>query len=447
MRTPSRILICAMGSHGDMLPFIGLGAVLQRRGHEVRFYGNGLFDRLVTRAGLHFVETSDADLVRAALADPRATETRGGLGLIGEGVVDTVLPTYRAMAADVLPGATLLLGSTLAFAPRLLAETHGLPCAIAHLSPSIFRSEHRAPRLLPQLRIDRWPRLAQRGLWALADWRVIDPVFTRPFNVARASLGLPPVQRMLHRWIHQASLNLGMFPGWFANPQPDWPAAELTGFPMYDGEPEADAETEAEADADADAEAEADADAGSASLRRFLDAGPAPVVFTAGTANTRSKAFYAESAAACVRLGLRGILVAAERAQLPDILPPELLHVSYARFKLLFPRAAAVVHHAGIGTLSQALGAGVPQLVRPMAYDQFDNAARACDLGVATELLPAHYRGERLDAALTGLLRDRQLHVRCAAVAQRMKSEDGLSRACDLIEALPASSQARPARA
>jgi len=128
-------------------------------------------------------------------------------------------------------------------------------------------------------------------------------------------------------------------------------------------------------------------------LQAFIEAGPAPVVFTAGTANTTSERFYAESAQACQRLNLRGILVAGQRSQLPGILPPDVVHVSHAAFSQLFPRSAAVVHHGGIGTLSQALRAGIPQLIRPMAYDQFDNASRACRLGVAKELLPRSYRG------------------------------------------------------
>jgi len=40
------------------------------------------------------------------------------------------------------------------------------------------------------------------------------------------------------------------------------------------------------------------------------------------------------------------------------------------------PRCAVFVHHGGIGSCAQGLRARVPQLIRPFAYDQFDNAAR-----------------------------------------------------------------------
>ena len=409
-----RVLISAVGSHGDMLPFVGLGRAFRERGHDVRLYGNGLFSALVNSAGLTFVETSDAQLGRDALADPRATETKSGLAMIAQRGMATVIPTFAAMARDVLAGETLLVGSSLAFAPRLLAEVQRLPFAAVHLAPSMFRSDHLAPRMSPLGHFERWPRVIKHATWALMDRRFLDPAFGVPLNEVRAELGLAPIRRVFHEWIHQATVAVGMFPEWLAPRQPDWPAdLKLTGFPMYDGE-----------------------QAGSLSpeLQAFIDAGPAPVVFTAGTANTTSENFYAESAAACQRLNLRGILVAGQRSQLPDTLPAGVVHVPYASFSQLFPRSTAVVHHGGIGTLSQALRAGIPQLIRPMAYDQFDNASRACRLGVATELLPRSYRGARLDTALRRLLSEPAMRAACEQLAFRMEGQDGSRRTCEVLE-------------
>jgi UDP:flavonoid glycosyltransferase YjiC (YdhE family) len=45
-----------------------------------------------------------------------------------------------------------------------------------------------------------------------------------------------------------------------------------------------------------------------------------------------------------------------------------------------------VVHQAGIGTLAQALRAGRPQVILPVAFDQPDNARRAAALGVGRVL-------------------------------------------------------------
>ena len=50
--------------------------------------------------------------------------------------------------------------------------------------------------------------------------------------------------------------------------------------------------------------------------------------------------------------------------------------LSYVSLRRLLPSCAAIVHHGGIGTTSQALAAGIPQTIGPLAFDQFDNAAR-----------------------------------------------------------------------
>ena len=57
-------------------------------------------------------------------------------------------------------------------------------------------------------------------------------------------------------------------------------------------------------------------------------------------------------------------------------LPKGVVAFDYAPFSLLFPRAAAIVHHGGIGTTGQAMRSGRPSLVMPCAWDQPDNAER-----------------------------------------------------------------------
>ena len=49
---------------------------------------------------------------------------------------------------------------------------------------------------------------------------------------------MPPVDRVMHRWIHSTELVIGFFPEWFAALQPDWPPnTHLVGFPLWDGGP------------------------------------------------------------------------------------------------------------------------------------------------------------------------------------------------------------------
>jgi rhamnosyltransferase subunit B len=126
-----------------------------------------------------------------------------------------------------------------------------------------------------------------------------------------------------------------------------------------------------------------------AGLQAFLSAGARPVVFMPGTARQDTDAFFVEALQTCRALGLRGVLL----GRLNSTLQAQVAEFSadvwagdYVPFAALLPSARALVHHGGIGTSAQALHAGVPQLVVPCAYDQFDNALRLQRLGVAQVL-------------------------------------------------------------
>jgi UDP:flavonoid glycosyltransferase YjiC (YdhE family) len=83
------------------------------------------------------------------------------------------------------------------------------------------------------------------------------------------------------------------------------------------------------------------------------------------------------------------------------------------------------MHHGGVGTLAQALAAGVPQLVVPHGWDQFDNAVRLRRLGVARSR-PVHSLYERpLRRDLQALLDDPQVRVACQAAARHLGAPAG----------------------
>ena len=411
-----KVLIVAAGSHGDVLPFVGLGREMLHRGHEVRLFASGPFAGMSAEAGLPFVEVLSSAEYRRFLADRDATDPTKGMALLAQAVIGSQRRCLALLERECEPGRTLVVGSSLAWATRLLGESMHVPVAAVHLAPSWFRSNHRAPSIGPLGHLEHAPAFVKRMLWRLMDRRFLDPLFTMPFNAIRAEHGLPPLSRLFHHWIHEADLTLGLFPAWFAPPQPDWPAAlQLTGFPLYD---------------------HGEGQGLPAAVERFLDAGEPPVAFTAGTANASSHAFFEVSVRACQLSGRRGLLLTQDAAQLPADLPPGMAHVAYVPFKALLPRLSALVHHGGIGTTSQALLAGVPQLVRPMGFDQFDNARRVMTLGVARQLLPRHYKPAAVARALDELGTGPAIRARCAEVASLSRSTSGITEAADALLAL-----------
>jgi UDP:flavonoid glycosyltransferase YjiC (YdhE family) len=241
----------------------------------------------------------------------------------------------------------------------------------------------------------------------------------------RAALGLSRGLEPLFAARTGADAVLGMFSPLVGRPQPDWPPnAQVTGFAYYDHhEPM------------------------SPSLRAFLDAGDAPIVFTLGSAAVFDPGtFYRESAEAARRLGRRAVMVVGPD---PEQVPPpgrNLAVTSYAPFSELFPRAAVIVHQGGIGTTAQALRAGRPMLIVPYSHDQPDNAARMVRLGVARTVRRRRYTATTAAAALDALSSDASYADHSRRASESVRHEQGAAAAAGVIESVAAGRVQKPER-
>jgi rhamnosyltransferase subunit B len=375
------ILLIALGSSGDVNPFVGLGVRLRARGHRVTLITNGHFEPLARRAGLEFAPLGTAADYRAVLEYPEIWDLRKGFQLMVKwAMLKPMRPTYEAIETRNVPGETVMAAPVTAFGARVAQERLGIPLVTVNLQPAMLRSSAAPPVLNPLPLSRKMPKLWNKALFWLADVAVTDPLVARETNAFRAELGLPPARRFFDAWWFSPACVLGLFPEWFAPPQHDWPRqVRLTGFPLYD---------------------ESDAVGLAPELAAFLDAGTPPIVFTPGSAMRHGRAFFEAAVDACRRLGRRGVLISPFGDQVPAELPREIRAFEFVPFSRIFPRAAAVAHHGGIGTSAQGLAAGVPQLIMPMAHDQPDNADRLERLGVARSLPPRRFGGAAVAHAL-----------------------------------------------
>jgi rhamnosyltransferase subunit B len=241
-----------------------------------------------------------------------------------------------------------------------------------------------------------------------------------PVYALRQELGLARGADPLYEGQHSPRLVLALFSRLLAEPQPDWPQrVRITGAVTYNG---------AAANRALPIEVEA-----------FLAAGPPPVVFTLGTSAVGAAGdFFSESVAAVRAIGARAIMLVGPYAENRPrgAVPESVLLAEFAPHAALFPRAAAIVHQGGAGTLHQALRAGRPTLIVPFAHDQPDNAYRVQKLGASRTLRPARYRAQRVAAELNALLTSRSYEARAAQCAERVKREDGAATAAASIDEL-----------
>jgi rhamnosyltransferase subunit B len=401
-----RYLLITVGSTGDVHPFLHLARQLVAQGREVTLISNTVHQALVEGAGMQFVGMGSEEEFRQLVADPDIWNPRKCFSVMfanydqhmaqireairharGPNVVDKVVVIAHAFA---LPAVAL---------SRAAGEVDAI--AAAYLAPCNVRSIH-DPLMMGQIAVPRWVPLGwRRALWRFLELGWIDPVPLAHINRARSDAGLPKAQSFLSHLAEVPNHSLFLFPPWFAAPVPDWPQPmTMLGFPLF----------EAQSDAAFNAE-----------LSLFLDAGDKPIVFTPGTANVHAARFFVAAVKASARLGKRAILLTRERAQCPADLPAHVLWQPYVPLASLLPRAAALVHHGGIGTTAEAFRAGIPQVITPFGWDQFDNVARVRSLGVGEVRNSRMLRAGGLARSLQRLMDSPEIRERCSKVAQHFQ--------------------------
>jgi len=409
------VLLPTLGSAGDVHPYIALGAALEARGHRATIITTPLFQPLIEAQGLRYLPVGTLEQVRIAIADPDLWHLRKGFEVLAQVFIPAIEQIYRLIETHA-DANTVVAFSTGAFGARVAQEKLGIPSASIHLQPTVIRT-FADQGMFGNIRLSASrPQWFKHGLFRLVDWLVIDRCIKPPLNEFRATLGLEPVDRVMHRWMHSPQLVIAFFPEWFAAVQPDWPAnTHAVGFPLWDGEGEPAPLEEAE---------------------EFLNAGAAPVIFTPGSAGSTMHRFFRESIEAARRLGLRAMLVTNYPEQIPPNLPADIRVFGYLPFSQVLPRAALLVHHGGIGTLAQGIKAGIPHLVVPNGYDQFDSGWRIEKMGLGSSIPQTRYRARRVARTIRAILGDGNGAERRKEYASRIDGELAIARACDLIESL-----------
>lgn len=410
IQTKSTILLCTIGSAGDVYPFIGIGQELKKRGFRVVLITSEYFESQARSAGLEFFGLGSSEDYQSIIQDPDLWSPDKGFKVFADRVVFPIMEPAYEIIAGFDPSKTILVAQGQFFAAHIAHEKLGFPFITIHLQPAAFRSVHEFPLLPISL-----PPFVVRGLFSLIDALVLDKLFAPNINRFRQSLGLPSINKIFGRWMHSPQKNIGLFPAWFAQLQPDWPPqTQLTSFVYYDKQ-----------SGNEDVSNELDA---------FLSAGSPPIIFTAGTAMKHADQFFRDCIEACQRLGQRGILLTQHPEQLPDELPPGIQQFAYLPFSKILPRALALVHHGGIGTTAQAIAAGIPQVIRPMAHDQPDTAARVEKLGIGVSLSPQKFNAASLAEKLNALVTSQAVLERCKIYAERIHPDQSLNETCLIIE-------------
>ncbi|WP_441249155.1 glycosyltransferase [Kitasatospora sp. McL0602] len=388
-----RILIITAGSRGDVAPFTGLGRRLLDAGHEVAVAAHQLFAALVGGCGLEHrpLPGDPEELIRGWAQAGSREEARALTRAYVDGLADGV-------ATAVADGTDLVLT---AFAPAPLSqaagEALGVPVIDTHLVPAVATREFALPGAADT------DGSGPEGYLAAgqAVVRGRDGLFAGAVSRLRDRLGLPtgPPPGGDPRPVFAGFSPLVV-------PRPaDWPSqVEVTGY-WWPSRP--------------------DGWRPPADLVDFLQAGPPPVFIGFGSMAPGQGERLGELVAAAVqRAGVRAVVQAGWAGLSGG--GDDVLAIGDVPHDWLFPRTAAVVHHAGAGTTGAGLRAGVPAVPVPVMADQPFWAARLHRLGVATRPVPFEdLTAESLGTAITACVTEPAHRHRAAELGRHIAEEDG----------------------
>ena len=407
----AHILITTFGSRGDVQPYVALGLRLQRAGHRVTLVtspelGHDLANESVP---LHPVSAPFMGMANSA-AGRKALAGGRSLSLLFK-----ILPMMRRFVEDqwvaAQDGVDAVVFHPKAMAGPHIAEALGVPAFLALAAPGFSPTAAFPTPLLTTRQLG--PRLNR---WS---YGVMSAMSTSSFKgvvngFRKETLKLKPVSSAAQLTGEHAPKLYFFSPSLLPRPV-DWqPDTHVTGFWFLDQTKRWSAPED---------------------LVRFLESGPAPVYIGFGSMPSVDPERMGRVLLEAVhRAGVRAVLARGGDGLRVESQDPAIHVLDGAPHDWLFDRVAAVVHHGGAGTTGAGLRAGRPTLICPFFGDQPFWGARVAAVGAGPEPIPQkRLNVNGLAAALTRLTQDDTLQRRALDLGVKIRAEDGVGTAVELI--------------
>ncbi|NWL11202.1 glycosyltransferase [Paenarthrobacter nitroguajacolicus] len=402
-----RILMVTPGTRGDVAPMAGLGSSLQSLGYEVAIAANPAYAALVVESGCEF-KPLPGDLTELITQPaPGAKASSGSVLTFWRKLTDYMGNAATGALAAAEAGADVVLANSVAPYAYDIAEAMGIPALGAHLQPTEPSAAYPPVIMNSALSLGAWGNkiIGQRAAAGPAP-------YDAPSARLRKELGLGKQSRAAgerRRRKANATILHGISPSVLPRPA-DWhPGLVMAGYWWPAMKPDWQPPTD---------------------LLDFLADGTPPVFVGFGSSAQIDPAFILE---ATRRAGVRAVVQGVEGA-----LGDDAIAVGSIPHEWLFPRMAAVVHHAGAGTTAAGFRAGVPAVGIPVYTDQPLWASRIASLGAGPRPIPYKMlTPERLGDAITEAVSTPSYAKRAAEVSAAIATEDGTGPVVEALRNLP----------
>jgi rhamnosyltransferase subunit B len=396
-----KIILTAVGSTGDVYPFLAIARLLKARTpHDVvlianeRFRNNAVFD------GVEFHAHSTVQDYEKSFLPPKGS-LKNPLTLLKS--VNNLLDYnfFRPMETtfflikDLQVKDTLLIAHGASFGARLARDAFKIPMISGVLSPTAI------------------PGNTYRTFGAFLN-QIGSALCKKRINHFCSGNNLPRIEKV-DGWSLSPDRIAALFPD-FLDKKTGWwpPEVAAAGYQAY---------TPLKTDGIVH------------EIKAFINEDPA-ILFTPGTPIRFAHKFFREAIVICTRLQRKGIFITDYSDQIPKDLPNCIKQVAYAPFRQVFPLCEMVVHHGGIGTSMECLLSGKPQLVVPQTADQPFNAARLKELNVADTVPFNRFAADIGRKKIYDLINDRNVLESCRNMKEKVEMDDPGQRMLNIIHSM-----------
>lgn len=380
---------------------------MQGLGYEVAVAANPAYAPLVVESGCEFRPLPGDLEALIRQPAPGANASSGSVLSFWRKLTEYMDDAATGTLAAAEAGADVILANSVAPYAYDIAEALGIPAIGAHLQPTEPSAAY------PPVLMNSARSLGAWGNKIIGERAAAGPApYDRPSARLRKELGLGRQSRAAgerrRRKAHATILH-GISPSVLPRPA-DWHAGLVMAGYWW---PAVRADWQPPTD-----------------LVAFLADGPPPVFVGFGSSAHIDPTFILE---ATRRAGVRAVVQGADGA-----LGDDAIGIGGVPHEWLFPRMAAVVHHAGAGTTAAGFRAGVPAIGVPVYTDQPLWAARVASLGVGPQPMPyKKLTPERLGDAIAQAVSTPSYAHRAAKVAAAIAAEDGTAPVLQALEDLP----------
>jgi UDP:flavonoid glycosyltransferase YjiC (YdhE family) len=412
-----KVTVIAIGSQGDVQPYISLGAGLKTTGHEVCLATHASFEPAVREHGLEFatVEGNPREILETE-AGKALMETGGNIVIHVrrlKSLANALIQQVLSSTWNACQGTDAIVHSPFGFGSVYAAQKLDVPSVAAYHVP-FTRTNSFASITMPQLPLGRVYNKVSHIFFEQLFWQTFRSSLNK-WVVETLRLPCPPFMGDFGT-MHKRGYPIiyGFSPTVIPKP-PDWgDRIYITGYWF----PERPTDWQPPAD-----------------LVDFLQSGPPPVYVGFGSMNNRSPEEVTEIVIKALnQCRQRGIILTGWGGLSKSDLPDHIFSIESIPFDWLFPQMKVVVHHGGAGTTAAGLRAGIPSIIVPFFADQPFWGDRLYKLGVGPRPIPRKKLSvESLAKAINTAINDKGMQSRAAEIGERILAEDGISKAVDII--------------